>query len=217
MWPDSGKHVRAQEQPNPENKYICFLIPTHWKQITISPPLSHHLHTLDRSLWSPPWECFFLFPYMSGEIDGALALTEGLPATPLTTQVICAWFLHQSRAATAHDGWPVMTRDGRRNHVIYNRVSQSTNEHATFRTAWNTSTRAQTDTGFIQILAAANKINVEQNTHKPRSYPAAYKKLFSEATRNRKAVMLTELHCGAALKGLCVDMRVEMWENHSKL
>lgn len=137
MWPDSGKHVRAQDQPNPEKQYRCFLSPTHWKQITTSPPLSHHLHTLDRSLWSPLCECFFLFLYMSGEIDGALALTEGLPATPLTTQVICAWFLHQSRAATAHDGWPVMTRGGRRNHVIYNRVSQSTNEHATFRNCVN--------------------------------------------------------------------------------
>lgn len=38
---------------------------------------------------------------MSGEMDRVLALTEGLPATPLTTQVICVWFLDQSRAAKA--------------------------------------------------------------------------------------------------------------------
>lgn len=64
--------------------------------------------------------CFFPFLYLvSEEMDRVLALIEELPATPLTTQVICVCFLDPGRAAKAHDGWPVR-RDTRQNHVIYN-------------------------------------------------------------------------------------------------
>lgn len=100
----------------------------------------------------------FPFQYVSGEMDRLLALIERLPATPLTTQVICVWFLDQGRAAKTHDGWPVRRRDARQNHVMYNGAPHRANEHATLWTTWNMSLPACIDKGFIQIPEQKKKI-----------------------------------------------------------
>lgn len=74
---------------------------------------------------------------MSGEMNRVLALIEGLPATALTTQVICVWFLDQGGAGEACDGWPVSRRDAGQNHATYNGPSQPkrANQRAALRAA----------------------------------------------------------------------------------
>lgn len=76
------------------------------------------------------------FLHMSGEMNSVLALIEGLPATALTTQVICVWFLDQGGAGEACDGWPVSRRDASQNHAMYNgAIAARASEQASGRAA----------------------------------------------------------------------------------